>query len=137
MCWLPGWPVEHIDEVRALAETDEPKELGERMGRALIGPGAWDRLDEAGRELRRVEGHAFALDMSFILEEPYDVRDVKVPFSHGVGTDTTGPHAVGAQLLAEQTGVEATVIDGVSHLAHIQAPDRWANFVRAVLALAP
>ena len=136
MCWLPGWPAEHIDEVRALAETDDVRMLGERMGRALIGPPAWDRLDEPGRELRRVEGHAFALDMSFILAEPYDVHDVKVPFSHGVGGDTKAPHLVGARLLAGQTGVEAVVTDGVSHLAHIQAPDRWAQFVRAVLALA-
>jgi pimeloyl-ACP methyl ester carboxylesterase len=135
MCWLPGWPAEHIDEVRALAETDDTRMLGERMGRALIGPTAWDRLDEAGRELRRVEGHAFALDMSFILEEPYDVHDVKVPFSHGVGGDTEGAHSVGARLLAQQTGVDAVVVDGVSHLAHIQAPHQWAQFVRAVLAL--
>jgi pimeloyl-ACP methyl ester carboxylesterase len=137
MCWLPGWPANHVNEVRALADTDDPRQLAERMGRALIGPEAWDRLDHAGRELRRVEGHAFALDMSFLLHEPYDLHDVTMPFSHGLGADTRGAHAVGARLLAEQTGVDAIVIDGVNHLAHIQAPDRWANFVRAVVALAP
>src|SRR5262249_34294075 len=86
MCWPPGWPAEHVAEVRALAETPDPRQLGESMARALAGPGAWDRLDDAGRELRRVEGQAFARDMSFILDQPYDLGDVTVPFSHGVGT---------------------------------------------------
>lgn len=137
MCWLPGWPADHVDEVQAFAESDDPRQLGERMGRALIGPEAWDRLDDAGHELRRVEGHAFALDMSFLLRQPYDLHDLTMPLNHGLGGDTQGAHVVGARLLAEQTGVDATVIDGVTHLAHIQAPGRWAEYVRAVVALAP
>jgi pimeloyl-ACP methyl ester carboxylesterase len=136
MCWLAGWPADHIDEVHALAQTEDPRMLGERMGRGLIGAAAWGGLDEAGRELRRVEGTAFARDMSFILDEPYDLGAVKSPFLHGVGTETSAAHAMGARLLAERTGVEPFVLDGVGHLAHIQAPDRWAEFVRAVVALA-
>jgi pimeloyl-ACP methyl ester carboxylesterase len=136
MCWLPGWPADHHELVRGLAETADTRALGESMGRSLVGPAAWERLDEEGRELRRVEGEAFALDMRFLLEESYDVRDVKPPFLHGLGGDSVGAHVDGARLLVELLGVEAVVIEGLSHLAHIQAPEQWAGFVRTVVAAA-
>lgn len=133
MCWLPGWPQDHIDGVRAMAETPDPRELGERINRGMLGD-AWDRLDDAGRELRRVEGIAFALDMSFLLSRPFDLGELEVPFVHGVGTDTIVPHAVGAPLIAKESGVEPLVYEGLAHLAHTQAPETWASFVRAVVA---
>ena len=134
MCWLPGWPPDHYELVRGLAETGDTRALGEQMGRSLVGQRAWDRLDDAGRELRRSEGQAFVLDMSFLLDAPYDVRDVTVPFVHGLGGETTHAHAVGARLLLDLLGIPALRIEGIGHLAHIQAPAEWARFVRAVLA---
>jgi len=136
MCWLPGWPEDHRAEVRDLARTEDTRALGERMGRGLLGPDAWERLDEGGRELRRAEGRAFALDMGFLLEAPYDLDAVKAPFLHGLGTETTPAHHTGARLLVERFGVPPYVIEGVGHLAHIQAPEQWAGFVRHVVALA-
>jgi pimeloyl-ACP methyl ester carboxylesterase len=134
MCWLPGWPTDHIAVVRSIAETEDTAALGEQMGRSLVGAAGWERLDEAGRELRRVEGRALALDMGFLLEPPFDLLQVGVPFVHGLGTETTDAHRVGARLFAEQTGVDAFIIPGVGHLAHVQAPREWSAFVRVVAA---
>jgi pimeloyl-ACP methyl ester carboxylesterase len=136
MCWLPGWPVDHVASVRAMAETADSRAFGEGMARRLIGQAAWDRLDDEGRELRRLEGEAFALDMGYLLSQPYDVRDLTMPFRHGLGGASEGAHVVGAQLLAELTGIRPTILDGVSHLVHIQAPDTWADFVVGVANLA-
>jgi hypothetical protein len=136
MCWLPGWPTDHVAEVRRMAETADPRAFGEGMARRLIGQAAWDRLDDEGRELRRLEGKAFALNMGFLLSQPYDVRALTAPFRHGLGGTSEGAHVVGARLLAELTGIDPTTLDGVSHLAHIQAPDKWAHFVQGVANLA-
>jgi pimeloyl-ACP methyl ester carboxylesterase len=136
MCWLPGWPTDHFAEVRAMAETADPRALGESMATRLIGQAAWDRLDDDGRELRRVEGEAFVREMGFLLSQPYDLRNLTVPFHHGLGGASEGAHVVGGQLLAELTGIRPTVLDGVSHLAHIQAPAIWADFVVGVANLA-
>jgi pimeloyl-ACP methyl ester carboxylesterase len=136
MCWLPGWPGDHVAAVRKMAETADPRALGEGMAQRLIGPAAWDQLDDEGRELRRLEGEAFTLDMGFLLSQPYDLRDLTVPFRHGLGGASEGAHVVGAGLLAELTGIHPTILDGVNHLAHIQAPDKWAGFVVKVADLA-
>jgi pimeloyl-ACP methyl ester carboxylesterase len=136
MCWLAGWPTDHVAEVRSMAETGDPRAFGEGMARRLIGQAAWDRLDDEGRELRRVEGEAFALDMGFLLSQPYDLRDLTAPFRHGLGGASEGAHVVGARLCAELTGIDPTILDGVSHLVHIQAPDKWAHFVQGVASLA-
>jgi pimeloyl-ACP methyl ester carboxylesterase len=136
MCWLPGWPTDHVAEVRRMAETADPRAFGEAMARRLIGQAAWDRLGDEGRELRRLEGKAFALDMGFLLSQPYDLRDLTAPFGHGLGGASEGAHVVGARLCTELTGIDPTILDGVSHLAHIQAPDKWAHFVEGIANLA-
>jgi pimeloyl-ACP methyl ester carboxylesterase len=136
MCWLPGWPTDHVAAVRAMAETADSRAFGEGMARRLIGEAAWDRLDDEARELRRLEGEAFAVDMGFLLSRPYDLRDLTMPFRHGLGGDSEGAHVVGARLCTELTGIDPTIIDGVSHLAHIQAPHKWAHFVQGIANLA-
>jgi pimeloyl-ACP methyl ester carboxylesterase len=135
MCWLAGWPADHTALVRTMAEAPDTRALGDQMGRSLLGRG-WDRLDDAGRELRRAEGLAFALDMRFLLDEPYDVRAVRPPIVHGLGGDSVGAHVVGARLFADAIGVEPVVVPGTAHLVHTQAPGEWATFVRRVVAAA-
>jgi pimeloyl-ACP methyl ester carboxylesterase len=136
MCWLAGWPADHTALVRDLAETPDARALGEQMGRSLLGARGWERLDEPGRELRRAEGLAFALDMRFLLDAPYDVRAVRAPIVHGLGGDSVGAHVVGARCFADAIGVEPVLIPGTSHLVHTQAPSAWAAFVRRVVATA-
>jgi pimeloyl-ACP methyl ester carboxylesterase len=113
MCWLPGWPADHFAAVQKMAETADPRALGESMARRLIGQAAWDRLDDDGRELRRLEGEAFVLDMGFLLSQPYDLQDLTVPFRHGLGSTSEGIHVDGARLLTEMTGIRPTILDGV------------------------
>ncbi len=136
MCWLPGWPADHTALVRDLADPPDVRALGEQMGMSLLGARGWERLDESGRELRRAEGLAFALDMRFMLDAPYDVRAVGAPIVHGLGGDTVGAHVVGARLFADAIGVEPVVVPGTGHLVHTQAPGEWAAFVRRVVAAA-
>jgi len=136
MCWLPGWPPEHFASVRTMAEAEDTEALGERMGRALLGSERWERLSEDDRRARRAEGRAFAADMGFLLTEPFDLTALPVPYLHGLGGDTTGIHLDAAPLISRVSGVEPMVIEGTSHLVHTQAPEKWASFVRAVVALA-
>jgi len=134
-CWLPGWSADHIRQVEGMAYADDTGILGERMARTLLGGRGWDRLDDAGRVLRRAEGLAFSLDMRFLLHAPFDCGDVKAPALVGLGGDTTGPHVEGAHLLGKALGVQPTVVPGCSHLVHIQAPELWARFVRDTVDL--
>jgi pimeloyl-ACP methyl ester carboxylesterase len=135
-CWLPEWPPDHTQEVRDLAYVDDPEELGEQMARRLLGASGWDRLDHEGRALRRAEGLAFSLDMRFLLQPPFDLTQVEAPAMVGVGGETTGPHLVGAHLLAAALDTEPTLVPACGHLVHMQAPEIWAGFVRNAVALA-
>ena len=135
MCWLPGWDPDHIDQVRAMACTDDHEALGEQMGRLFL-DSRWDELGPKEQRIWRREGLALSLDMSFILHEPYDVSKVSSPAIAGIGELTTGPHLSGGYMLADALGVEATLVPEASHLAHLQAPAAWAGFVREAVAKA-
>ena len=116
-----------------MATVEDPDALGEQMGRTFLGP-RWETLDDEVRALWRREGGALARDMSFILDDaPYDLTKVVAPAVVGIGAETTGPHLQGGHMLAEALGVKAMMVDGASHLAHLQAPEAWAGFVRRAL----
>lgn len=133
MCWLPGWDTAHTEDVRKMATVADPGAMGEQMGRTFLGP-RWETLDEADQALWRREGVALSLDMSFILDDaPYDLTKVGAPAVVGIGAETVGPHLSGGHMLARALGVEAVMIEGASHLAHLQAPEAWAAFVRRAI----
>jgi pimeloyl-ACP methyl ester carboxylesterase len=122
----------------ALAE--DPAEEVERFFSRMVSRSAWARLSQAGKASRRADGPALLADILTLRGvRPFDVTDLAVPALFGVGGPTSATHHRQgvAWLGAHVPGAAVFEIEGAQHGAHLSHPDRFAAFVRAVVARQP
>lgn len=129
--WLDWWPRRSPP-----AASTDPAAEAERFFRSMVGDGAWERLPEATRQLRRREGPALIADLANGHgEPPFDPAALAVPVSVGRGDQTLDRHRRGTDELAHLFGLAGpVVIHGAGHGAHLSHPDSFAQFVESTLS---
>jgi len=135
--WMAFWPDAARESVARIAAADDPAAVAERGAKLMMGKERWFGLTEEVRERWRSEGRAFLVDMASELEPPYDWAEVRTPTVIGYGEQTWPWSVEACQRVAAMLGCETFVATGEAHVAHATAPDRFAEFVRRAVALAP
>jgi pimeloyl-ACP methyl ester carboxylesterase len=104
----------------------------------MVGDAAWDRLPESARQERRADGPALVADLLAMRgDAPFDVTALAVPAVFGRGGTASAAHHrdTVAWLASHVPGAELFEIEGAAHGAHLTHPDRFADLVRAAVAL--
>jgi pimeloyl-ACP methyl ester carboxylesterase len=137
MSWDSTWPTKSAGG-NALREADDA-EAAERFMRGIVGDAVWERLPGRTRSDRRAEGPALVAELAALRAgAPYDPAAVKVPVVTGYGTRSKPYHQEAARRLADEVADgECMVIDDSGHGAHSSHADRFAAFVRRVVARMP
>jgi pimeloyl-ACP methyl ester carboxylesterase len=119
MLWHPSWPALTADALRATIERVRAKTDGtprQRRHRAL-----------------------FVAEGELALSEPHDLgalAALAVPTVVGIGEHSVPFFGEGSEAVADLVAATYVVVAGAGHLAHREAPDAFAAFVRDVTALA-
>jgi pimeloyl-ACP methyl ester carboxylesterase len=130
MPWLP------IPGNRASRERKydaDPALVSEQFFRRLVGNSAWDRLSDAAKDERRLDGPALAAEMRSIRqsEPPFDATQLAIPAVFGRGDRSAPRQRGGVQWLSEHVvGSEVIEFPGSGHGAHLSHPDAFAALVR-------
>jgi pimeloyl-ACP methyl ester carboxylesterase len=126
-------------EPRGRAAVDPGLEA-ERFFRRMVGGGAWERLGEAARHDRRLDGPALVADLRAIRAGTlFDVTTLSVPAIVSSGGTASFPHhrATTDWLASHVPGARRSMIPDAGHGAHLSHPDAFAALVREVVALGP
>jgi|GEM_PF-73087 len=117
----------------------DPATEAERFFVRMVGQVSWDRLPERTREARRAEGRAVAADLAALRgPAPFDVTRLAVPALFGRGGPASQPHhrQTVDWLASHVPGAGLFDVDDAGHGVHLSHPDAFAQFVRAVAAIA-
>lgn len=136
--WDDWWPDPRMSgSIEELASTaaEATATVGERFGRRLVGEG-WSSLSAPERQRYRAEGRALCADMRAVRAAPFSLTDLATPALVGSGTLSGRPYQAVARRLAAELGAPLLAYPGVRHLAHVDAPAVFANFVRTAWAWA-
>jgi pimeloyl-ACP methyl ester carboxylesterase len=118
--------------VHAILSTD-PADEAERFFRRIVSDRAWQRLGEAQRESRRLDGGTLLTDLATVRNEtaPFDLAALKVPatYVHGDGLGEDYFRALSV-ILEELNPLITTVeIEHASHAAHLQSSAQLATLI--------
>jgi pimeloyl-ACP methyl ester carboxylesterase len=69
------------------------------------------------------------------LSQPYDLARFTAPCIVGYGTATIPTFGPDMQALAQRVGAETFASPGATHMAHREAPEDFARFIRRAIAL--
>lgn len=130
--WLdPGYATSGSRAID-IGRSEGPAAAAEFFYRAAIGDRAWSRLDESDQALRRSEGETLMAELAAARAERAELPLPAQRDTVHVGRGDRGPVHLraAAEVLAEAAGVDCHVIAGASHGAHLQHPDRFAQWVR-------
>jgi pimeloyl-ACP methyl ester carboxylesterase len=127
---------EAMERTMAWTRYDDTLQLAEDMNRSILGDERWEGLRESTKAMLCSEGAAFRADMACQAQPLFDVDALKVPLVAGHGTAMPDEFIAANRRLAERTGADMYVGDGVDHFAHLSAPEVWAGLVRRTVALA-
>ena len=99
----------------------------------MVSKGAWQRLSDAERESRRLDGPALLSDLTVLTQEPpFDIRQLVVPTSyvHGDGVLRDYYRAL-SRLLSELNHLISPVeIAHAGHGAHLANPDQLSALIQ-------
>lgn len=119
--------------VHAILSSD-PADEAERFFRRIVSDRAWERLGDAQRQSRRLDGATLLTDLATVRNEtaPFDLATLKVPatYVHGDGLGTDYFRALSA-ILEERNPLITTVeIEHASHAAHLHNPAQLATLIQ-------
>lgn len=112
--------------------TDAAKE-SEIFFKRLVSPGAWDRLSEAERQSRRLDGPALVSDLTTLTSEPpFTLADLATPTVFIHGDDALADHyrALSQKLERVSPNIFSREIRKAGHGAHLSSPDQLAALIR-------
>ncbi|MGC8498348.1 MAG: alpha/beta hydrolase [Acidimicrobiales bacterium] len=108
----------------------------EEFFKHVVSPAAWERLSDAERLSRQLDGPALVGDLR-VLEEPapFDVTalDEDVTYAYGHWERTPYYRELGARMATLTDAVRFVEVDGARHDAHLRRPDALAALARQVL----
>jgi pimeloyl-ACP methyl ester carboxylesterase len=116
---------------------DDPRREAELFFRRVVSDAAWERLSEAERESRRLDGRALVDALTALRHGPpftalVDVAALRVPthYVHGDQRLATYYRALGARLEHLNSVFTADELVGAGHGAHLSAPDQLASLLQ-------
>lgn len=132
--WLDAGHVTSGSRAIEVGHTEGPEAAAEFFYRSMVGDGTWDRLGPSDRSARRSEGDTL---MAELMAARFARRSLPLPSDLDivhVGRGERGPAHLraAAETLASAAGGDCEILVGASHGAHLQYPDRFAMWVRAV-----
>jgi len=110
---------------------DDPAYEAERFFRRMVSNGAWERLSEAERESRRLDGPGLMSDLGLLRSGavPYDISNLAAPthYLYGDGILAEYYTALAHALEERSSFITATQIAHTNHGAHLSSPDALAS----------
>lgn len=115
---------------------DDPAEAAEWFFCRMVGRASWERLGEAERAQRRMEGRALLGDLDGLgRRKPYDPARIVAPVLAAYGSEGAPRHRRSVETLAaELEWCRPWVVNGAGHGAHLSHPDGFSAFVSAAAA---
>lgn len=114
--------------------TDDDAREVESFFRRVAGSATWDRLSEAERQSRRLDGPALVSDLLSLRtgEELLDVTAISCPAQYTYGTTTAYEYYRSLASALEQRNalITSRVMEGADHGAHLTHPGQLALFIR-------
>jgi pimeloyl-ACP methyl ester carboxylesterase len=112
---------------------DDPAFEAERFFRRVVSDRAWERLGEAQRESRRLDGATLLNDLRTVRSEksPFDLSALKVPstYVHGDGLGADYYRALSTALVELNPLITTIEIENASHDAHLRNPAQLAAVI--------
>ena len=120
----------HRQRVYALTNEDPAKEA-ESFFRHIMGDRAWERLSDEQRSSRRRDGDALLNDLVTVRlpEAPFDLRDLRVPFTYIYGDQSDYYTALAAKLPGVSPLIVTRELDHAGHAAHLKNADQLAAVI--------
>ena len=122
----------HRPSSRPPLTQDGPAEA-ERFFRRMVSNSAWERLGEAGRESRRLDGPGLLSDLSGLHggTRPFDLGKLVVPFVYLYGDGIIADYyqALCEELVKLNPNVQCRQLDDAPHGAHLSNPDQLASII--------
>jgi pimeloyl-ACP methyl ester carboxylesterase len=113
--------------------SDDPAMEAERFFRRIVSDRAWERLGEAQRESRRLDGATLLNDLRTVRSEksPFDLSTLKVPstYVHGDGNGSDYYRALSTALVELNPLITAVELENASHDAHLRVPGQLAALI--------
>ncbi|MGA2294222.1 MAG: alpha/beta hydrolase [Acidimicrobiales bacterium] len=112
---------------------DDPAKEVENFFTRMVSKSAWQRLSDAERESRRLDGPALLSDLTILTQEPpFDIRQLKVPTSyvHGDGVLRDYYRALSLLLSELNNLISPVEITNAGHGAHLANPDQLATLIQ-------
>ena len=112
--------------------SDDPHAEAELFFRRIMSDRAWERLSEAQRESRRLDGPALLVDLAAVRqrEVPCDVSTLTVPFAYVYGDQTPYYVTLAAELARVNPAIETLEIKEADHAAHLRNSTALAKIIR-------
>lgn len=111
--------------------SDDPRMEAEGFFRRVMSDRAWERLSEAQRESRRLDGPALLSDLTAVRQRvvPCDLTTLRVPFTYVYG-DTPYYRTLSAELAVLNPAIETLEIKEADHAAHLKNSTQLAALIR-------
>ena len=119
------------DHRRVDPDTD-PSEEAERFFKRMVSVETWERLSEAERDSRRLDGAALVADLAVLNQpEPFHVADIAVPTIYAFGNWARAPYyrQLTALLHSLNPLIEGVELPDAGHGAHLSHPDQLARLI--------
>jgi pimeloyl-ACP methyl ester carboxylesterase len=104
--------------------TEDPAMEAERFFRRIMSDRAWERLGEAQRQSRRLDGETLLGDLRAVRDEraPFDLADLRVPatYVHGDGTGADYFRALSDAIVKINPSIFVVEIEHADHDAHLK-----------------
>jgi pimeloyl-ACP methyl ester carboxylesterase len=142
--WLESWPRGGAAMDIKQRGLDDPAEVAERFIRNVAGDAVWEGLPERTKAQRRAEGAAVLADVGALTTgpAPFTVGDLEdlvrsgMPVLLASGSHSKPHQHEGTRQLGATITAPVCVFDDARHGGHSSHPDRFAEWVRQVVAAA-
>lgn len=132
--WLWIEPHPH----RGMRPEADPAQAVEGFFRHMVSDAAWERMTEAERDERRLDGGGVISDMTIIrMETPFDLDDLaglEAQLTIGLGISSPGHLAAAERIVAAAPHARIERIEGAGHGAHLSHPDHLSAIVERAVA---
>ncbi len=113
-------------------ESEDPAVEAERFFRRVMSDHTWERLSEAQRESRRLDGAALLADLASVHAPvaPFDLALVRVPATYAYGDQGTYYENLALAVHEVNPLITTVAFRHAPHAAHLKNPDQLARLVR-------
>lgn len=114
--------------------SDDAHAEAEAFFRRVMSDRAWERLSEAQKESRRLDGPALLTDLTAVRtrQVPCDLATFPVPFTYVYGDGAQAPYyrALAIELATLNPAIETVEMKEADHAAHLQNSTQLAGIIR-------